>query len=346
MSTIEKTFFGKMPDGQEVSLFRMTNEIGSIAEVTNYGGRLVRILVPDKNGSLTSVIKGFDSLEGYLTDTTFLGAICGRFANRIAKAKFFADGDEYTVTSNDGDNCLHGGAKGFNAQVLDASIDGESLVLSYLCKDQEEGFPGNLKVEVTYSWSETNELSIQIIANTDKATPINITNHAYFNLNGKGQILDHKLKINATRFIPIYPDAIPTGEVRFVKDTAFDFIQAKAIGQDINDKDEQLKNGTGYDHCFVLNKDEFGDLVMAADAFSTESGIGLRVYTTMPGVQFYSGNYLTSVVPGHEGKLYEARQAFCLEPEFFPDSPNQSGFPCCILQPKETFQHTIIFQFY
>lgn len=345
MSTIEKKSFGKMPDGQEVSLFRMTNEIGAVVEVTNYGGRLVRILVPDKNESLTSVIKGFDSLEGYLADSAYLGAICGRFANRIAKARFFADGEEYTVVSNDGENCLHGGSNGLSSKVWDALIDGESLVLSCLCKDEEEGFPGNLKIEVIYSWSETNELSIQITANTDKATPVNITNHAYFNLNGGGPILDHELQINATRYIPVAANAIPTGEIRFVKDTAFDFMQVKTIGQDINKEEEQLQNGNGYDHCYVLNRDEFGDLVMAADAFSSESGIFLRVYTTMPGLQFYSGNYLTSMMPGHEGTIYEARQAFCLEPEFFPDSPNQSGFPCCILQPNETFQHSIIFQF-
>jgi len=346
MSTIEKKSFGKMPDGHDVSLFCMTNEIGAIAEVTNYGGRLVRILVPDKNECLTSVIKGFESLEGYLSDdTNYLGAICGRFANRISKAKFFADGDEYTVTSNDGENCLHGGFNGLSSKVWDAVIDGEFLVLSYSCKDKEEGFPGNMKIEVIYSWSETNELSILITANTDKATPVNITNHAYFNLNGDGNILDHNLRIDAARYIPINPDAIPTGEIRFVKNTAFDFMQAKAIGKDINNKEEQLKNGNGYDHCFVLNKDEYGDIVMAAVAFSSESGIELRVYTTLPGIQFYSGNFLTSVVPGHEGKIYETRQAFCLEPEFFPDSPNQSGFPCCILQPNETFQHTIIFQF-
>lgn len=343
---IEKKIFGKLPDGREVSLFCMTNEIGAVVEITNYGGRIARILVPDKDGVLTSVIKGYDSLEGFIADTNYLGATCGRFANRIAKGKFIADGEEFTLAVNNGDNSLHGGVMGFQVQVWDAKIDGDALILSYLSQDKEEGFPGNLKVEITFSWSETNELSMFVTAKTDKPTPVNITNHAYFNLNGEGDILGHELQINANRYIPIYPDAIPTGEIRFVKDTAFDFSEAKAIGKEIDEPEEQLINGAGYDHCFVLNKEEFGDLVRAADVFAPQSGIGLRVYTTMPGIQFYSGNYLNSEVPGLEGKLYEKRQAFCLEPEFFPDSPNQSGFPCCILQPGETFQQTMIFQFF
>ena len=343
---IEKKAFGKHSDGRTADLYRMTNEVGAVAEITNWGGRVVRILVPNKDGVLTSVIKGYDTLDAFSLDDAYMGATCGRFANRLAKGKFLADGEEYTLTCNNGENALHGGFKGYHDQIWDARIEGETLVLSYLSKDGEEGYPGNLNVEVEFTWSETNELSMEVIANTDKVTPINITNHTYFNLNGEGSILGHKLRINAKKYIPIEADAIPTGEIRFVKNTAFDFEEAKAIGADIESGEEQLLNGCGYDHCFVLNKEEFGDLVLAADAFAEESGIGLRVYTTMPGVQFYSGNYLEGIVPGHDGQLYQKRQAFCLEPEYFPDGPNQSGFPCSLLKPEETFRETMIFQFY
>lgn len=344
---IEKIPFGKLADGREASLFRFTNEVGATAEITNYGGRLVRIVVPNEDNEMFSVIKGYDNLEGYLQDGgNYLGATCGRYANRIAKGKFIAGGEEYTLAANNGDNSLHGGINAFHIQLWDARIEGEYVIMKYVAADMEEGFPGELTTEVTFSWSETCELSMLVTANTTKCTPINITNHAYFNLNGKGDILGHDMKINANRYIPIVADAIPTGEIRFVKGTAFDFSEPKAIGKDINSGEEQLLNGNGYDHCFVINKDEFGDLALAADVYSSESKVGLRVYTTMPGVQFYSGNYLNSVVPGLEGELYSFRQAFCLEPEYFPDSPNQSGFPNCVLKPGETFQDTMIFQFY
>lgn len=343
---IEKIPFGQLPDGRKADLYRMTNESGAVAEVTNWGGRIVRVLVPNKDGVLTSVVKGYGSLEDFLTDDAYLGSICGRFANRIAKGKFLADGEEYTLACNNGDNALHGGIEGYFAKIWDARIEKETLILSYFSKDGEEGYPGNLNIDVEFTWSETNELSMEVIATTDKTTPINITNHAYFNLNGEGTILNHQLRINAKTYIPIYADAIPTGEIRFVKGTAFDFSESKAIGTDIESDEEQMKNGNGYDHCFVLNKEEFGDLVLAAEAFGQESGIGLRVFTTMPGVQFYSGNYLNSAVAGHNGQFYRKHDAFCLEPEFFPDSPNQSGFPCSLLKPGETFSETMIFQFY
>lgn len=344
---IERIPFGNLPDGREVSLFRFTSESGSVAEITNYGGRLVRIMVPDKNEKLVSVIKGYDNLEGFLLDGgNYLGATCGRFANRIAKAKFIADGEECTLAANNGENSLHGGIEGFHIKLWDASIEGETVIMKYVSKDNEEGFPGELSVEVMFTWSETCELSMLVTANTTKSCPVNITNHAYFNLNGGGDILGHEMKLNANRFIPVHSDAIPTGEIKFIKNTAFDFTDAKPIGKDINSNDEQILNGNGYDHCFVINKEEFGDLVLGADVYSPETGIGLRVYTTMPGIQFYSGNYLTSQVPGLEGELYSQRQAFCLEPEYFPDSPNQSGFPNCILRPEQTYQETMIFQFY
>jgi aldose 1-epimerase len=343
---IEKLLFGKLPDGRTADLYRLTNESGAVAEISTWGARIVRVLVPDQNGVLTSVVKGYDTLEAFLTDEAYLGATCGRFANRIAKGKFLADGEEYTLACNNGENALHGGPEGFHVRIWDARIEGETLILSYFSKDGEEGYPGNFKLDVEFTWSETNELSMEVIATSDKTTPVNITNHAYFNLNGDGDILSHELKINSNRFIPIYADAIPTGEIRFVKGTAFDFSEAKAIGKDIESGEEQLINGCGYDHCFVLNKEEFGDLTLAADAQGEKTGIGLRVYTTMPGIQFYSGNYLEGKVPGHGGQLYQKRQAFCLEPEYFPDSPNQSGFPNSLLKAGETFRETMIFQFY
>jgi len=342
---IEIVPFGKLPDGREVFLYRMTNETGAVVEVTNFGGRILRILVPDKDGALVSVVKGFETLDGYLADTCYLGATSGRFANRIAKGKFIVEGEEYNLEPNNGENSLHGGYKGFDAKLWDAKVEGENLILSFLSEDGEEGFPGNLQVELDFFWSETNELSLEITATTDKATPVNITNNAYFNLNGKGDILGHELTIHATRYLPILADSIPSGEIRFVKDTVFDFSTSKVIGLDIDRVDEQLANGAGYDHCFVLNKEEYGDLVLAAEAFAPESGISLRIFTTMPGIQFYSGNFLNSEVIGFEGKPYSKRQAFALEPEFFPDSPNQSGFPCSILSPDSSFQQTLIYQF-
>lgn len=343
---IEKRNFGFLPDGTGADSYIMTNESGAYAEITTWGARLVRVMVPDQYGKLTSVVKGYSNLEDFQTDDGYLGATCGRFANRIAKGKFIADGEEYYLACNNGDNALHGGPTGFHVRIWDARIEGETLILSYFSKDGEEGYPGNFKVEVEFSWSETNELSMEVIASCDKVTPVNITNHAYFNLNGEGDILEHNLRINANRFIPIKPDAIPTGEIRLVQGTAFDFIEAKPIGKDIDSAEEQILNGCGYDHCFVINKAEFGDLALAADAFSQKTGIGLRVYTTMPGVQFYSGNYLNGAVPGHEGTIYTKRQAFCLEPEYFPDSPNQCGFPYSLLKPGTHFRETMIFQFY
>jgi aldose 1-epimerase len=343
--SIEKLPFGKLADGRTADLFRMTNASGAVAEVTNWGARIARILVPNKDGVLTSVVKGYGSLEAFETDDAYIGATCGRFANRIAKGEFVADGVEYTLVCNNGPNALHGGPTGSHQQIWDATIEGESLFLRYTFKDGEEGYPGNLSVEVEFTWSETNELSMEVTATTDKTTPINITNHAYFNLNGEGDILGHELRVNANRYIPIFDDAIPTGEIRLVKGTAFDFMEAKPIGKDIESGEEQLLNGNGYDHCFVITKEEFDDLALAAEAFAPESGISLRVYTTMPGVQFYSGNYLNGAVPSYEGKVLTKRQAFCLEPEFFPDSPNQGGFPRCLLTPEETFRHTMIFQF-
>lgn len=346
---IEKIPFGSMPDGRTVYKFRMTNESGAVAEVCNYGATLVNVKVPDKTNKLVSVVKGFPSVNGYLADRTFgtyLGATCGRYANRIAKARFVLEGREYILAANNGDNSLHGGIEAFHTKYWDFEVDEEYVHFSCESQEGEEGFPGKLKVRTSYGWSATNELSILYSATTDKATPLNLTSHAYFNLAGGGNILTHRMKFHADRFIPILPDAIPTGEIRLVKDTAFDFSEFKAIGKDIDKQESQLINGAGYDHCFVINKEEYGSLALAVEVFAPETGCGLKVWTSKPGIQFYSGNYLRSELPASDGKPLAYREAFCLEPEFFPDSPNQSGFPDCILQAGQTYNHSTIFQFY
>ena len=349
MSTrIEKSLFGQMPDGENVYLFRMTNESGGVAEITTFGATLVGVVIPDKQGTPVRVVRGFPTLDGYLADMqigTYLGACCGRYANRIAKGKFSLHGKAYTLGTNNGPNHLHGGFSGFNVKNWRYKLQDESVVLTYHAADGEEGYPGNMEVSVTYGWSETNELSIRYEAVCDQDTPVNLTSHAYFNLAGQGSVLNQQLKIHADRYIPIHPDAIPTGEIRHVKGTPFDFTTFKPIGRDLDCPDEQLANGNGYDHCFVLNKKEFGDLSLAAEAVCKATGCRLNVWTTLPGVQFYSANYLRSDLPACDGTPLAFREAFCLEPEFFPDSPNQSGFPCCILKKGETFDQIILFQF-
>ena len=345
---IEKLPFGQLPDGQEVVLFRLTNENGSVAEVCSYGATLVGVVIPDREGRPVRVVKGFPSVEGYLADRgigTYLGASCGRYANRIAKGRFVLNGEEYLLAANNGENHLHGGNEGFNTKNWKYAVDPEGVEFSYFSPDGEEGYPGNLEVKVRYGWSATNELSIHYYAKSDKDTPVNLTSHAYFNLSGQGTILDQELCIHASKFVPIHPDAIPTGEIRFVKGTALDFAEPKAIGRDIESDDEQLKAGCGYDHCFVIDKEEYGDLALAVEMSSPATGCCLNVWTDAPGIQFYSGNYLRSEVPSCDGKPLGYREACCFEPEFFPDSPNQAGFPDCILRAGEEYDQTLIYQF-
>jgi aldose 1-epimerase len=344
-STIKKPF-GKTPDGQQVDLYVLTNKGGVEAAITTYGGAVVSLKVPDRNGKLGDVVLGYDSAEGYVNDKSYFGAIVGRYGNRIGHAQFSLDGKTYTLAKNNGENSLHGGIKGFNKAVWVAKEismkGGQSLKLSYLSKDGEEGFPGNLKVSVTYTLTDANALQIEYSATTDKKTVVNLTNHSYFNLAGpgSGDILGHQLMIQADQLTPVDAGLIPTGELRDVAGTPFDFREATAIGARIDQDEEQLKLGGGYDHNFVLRRAAYVEESLAARAVEPTSGRVLEVWTTEPGVQFYTGNFLDGTAKGKDGIAYTKRSAFCLETQHYPDSPNQPKFPSVILNPGERY-HTI-----
>jgi aldose 1-epimerase len=344
-STTKKSF-GKTPDGQPVELYVLTNKSGGEASITNYGGAVVSIKVPDRNGKLADVVLGYDTADGYVNDKSHFGGIIGRFGNRIARAQFVLDGKTYTLAKNNGENTLHGGVKGFDKALWTAKIlpakDGQSLELSYLSKDGDEGFPGNLKVTVAYTWTDANALQIEYSATTDKKTVVNLTNHSYFNLagQGSGDILGHLLVIEADKFTPVDAGLIPTGELRDVAGTAFDFRKPVAIGARIDQDDEQLKLGGGYDHNFVIRRSAGVGESLAARVVEPASGRVLEVWTTEPGVQFYTGNFLDGKTPGKGGITYPRRNAFCLETQHYPDSPNQPKFPSVVLKPGERY-HTI-----
>jgi aldose 1-epimerase len=346
---MKKAAFGKMPDGQAIELYTLTNRSGMKVTITNYGGRVVSLLVPDRAGKVADVVLGFDDLSGYLDQNPYFGALVGRYANRIANGEFALDGVEYHVPKNDGPNALHGGIRGFDKKVWtarDISKENPSLELTYLSKDGEEGYPGNLSVRVIYTLTDNNEVQIDYTATTDKDTVLNLTNHSYFNLagQGNGDILNHQLMINADRFTPINPTLIPTGELRPVGGTPFDFRKPAAIGVRINDDNEQLKFGKGYDHNFVLNHQGAG-LVLAARVTDPESGRVMEVLTTQPGVQLYTGNFLDGTIHGKGGKVYGYRSALCLETQHFPNSPNQPNFPSAELKPGQTFHEMTIYKF-
>jgi len=344
-STIKKSF-GKTPDGQPVDLYVLTNKGGAEASITNYGGAVVSLKMPDRNGNLADVVLGYDNADGYVNDKSFFGALVGRYGNRIGHAQFVLDGKTYTLAKNNGENSLHGGIKGFNKAVWTAKIlsteGGQSLELSYLSKDGEEGFPGNLKVNVIYTLTDTNALRIEYSATTGKKTVVNLTSHGYFNLagQGNGDILGHLLTIQADQFTPVDADLIPTGELRDVMDTPFDFRKPTAIGARIDQPDEQLKLGGGYDHNFVLRMPMDHGEYLAARVFEPASGRVMEVWTTEPGIQFYTGNFLDGKTVGKGGVAYPTRSAFCLETQHFPDSPNQPKFPSTVLNAGARY-HTI-----
>jgi aldose 1-epimerase len=347
---LKKSTFGKTKDGQPVDLYTLTNGAGMEVAITNYGGVVVSIKVPDRNGKFADVALGFDTFDGYLNNTPFFGALVGRYGNRIAKARFTLDGHEYHLAPNDNGNSLHGGLKGFDKRVWKAkdvsTKEVPALELAYLSKDGEEGYPGNLSVTVTYSLTARNELKIDYAASTDKDTVLNLTNHSYFNLAGQGEgdILSHFMMINADRFTPVDATLIPTGELKSVAGTPLDFRKPTAIGARIDANDEQIKFGRGYDHNFVLNRKD-GGLILAARVTEPSSGRVLEVLTTQPGLQFYTGNFLDGTVHGKAGKVYPRRSAFCMETQHFPDSPNHPEFPTAVLKPGEHFQSATVFQF-
>ncbi|MBE9598501.1 aldose epimerase family protein [Pedobacter sp. MC2016-24] len=335
--------------GKEVSLFVLKNKNGAEAAITNYGGRLVSLLVPDNKNEFKDVVLGYDSLKSYQKKgEPFFGALIGRYGNRIAKGKFSLEGKAYQLQLNDGINTLHGGFDGFFAQVWDAKkINEQTLELSYLSKDNEAGYPGNLQVKVTYNLTDDNSLKISYEATTDKSTVLNLTNHAYFNLNGAGDatITDHLLTIDADGYTPVDSTLIPTGKIEPVAGTPFDFSKATLIGARIDAVNEQLKFGKGYDHNFVLRKGT--GLRKAATVVSTKTGIAMDVLTEEPGLQFYSGNFMTG--QDHDGKggvSYPHRSAFCLETQHFPDSPNQAAFPSTVLKPGQTYKTNTVYKFY
>jgi aldose 1-epimerase len=347
---IEKSAFGAMPSGESVDLYTLRNEKGMEVKITNYGGAIVSWTAPDKAGVYADITLGCDSLSGYLKGTPFFGALIGRYGNRIAKGSFVLDSARYTLATNNIGNHLHGGIKGFDKVLWTATaVPGvePGLKLEYLSKDGEEGYPGNLKVTVIYTLQKDNALHIDYSATTDKATIVNLTNHAYFNLSGhnKGDILGHQLVLQADRYLPVDSTLIPTGELRPVAGTVFDFTQATAIGARIDDTtDQQIKYGLGYDHCWVLTAGKTG-LRLAAVLSEPVSGRVMEVHTTEPAIQFYSGNFLDGKVIGKGGVPYTFRSGLCLETEHYPDSPNKPAFPGTVLRPGETYHTTTVYHF-
>ena len=336
-------------EGRPVHLYKLTNAHGLELDAMNYGGIIMSLRVPDKNGKFADIVLGHATMEGYIPNPTYFGAIVGRYANRIANGQFTLDGKTYHLPKNDGPNTLHGGVnRTFDKVVWDAEPlkDATGVAFTYLSKDGEEGFPGNLTTKVTYKLTDDNELIIDYEATTDKATPINVSQHSYFNLKGEGDgdILDHEILISADKFTPVDKNLIPTGELRPVQGTPFDFTTATKIGARIEDNYEQLVLGHGYDHNFVINRSAPG-LVLAARVTEPTSGRVLEVSTTQPGVQFYTGNFLDGTITGKHGHVYKRRYGFCLETQHFPDSPNHPNFPNTILRPGETFHETTVFKF-
>ena len=340
--------FGKLPDGRQVHLFTLRNSKGTEARIMNYGGIIVSLKVADRNGKFGDVVLGYDNLDGYLKESPYFGAMIGRYGNRIAKGKFTLNDKTYTLATNNDQNHLHGGIKGFDKVLwiptIIARADGPSLKLQYTSVDGEEGYPGNLSVTAIYTLTEDNAIKLEYTATTDKATVVNLTQHSYFNLAGKGDILGHEVMMPADRFTPVDETLIPTGELKPVEGTPFDFRKPTTIGARIEQADEQLKFGKGYDHNWVFSK-ATGQFTTLAVVTEPTTGRMLEVLSTEPGLQFYSGNFLDGKLVGKAGWAYQFRNGFCMEPQHFPDSPNKPNFPTVVLKPGQVYKNTIMFRF-
>ncbi len=347
---IEKRAYGRLPDGGNVAQYTLRNKAGMEVDVITLGGIITRWTAPDRNGVYQDVVLGFDSLEPYVKENPFFGALVGRYGNRIAGGQFELDGQTYTLARNNGANHLHGGVRGFDKVLWEASAapdnDRAQLLLDYHSPDGEEGYPGRLDVRVVYTLTDDNALEITYQAVTDKPTVVNLTQHTYFNLSGdfSHDILDHELQLNADAYLPVDTGLIPTGEIRPVAGTAFDFTQPKTIGRDLDANDPQLRVGGGYDHCWVLRREGPG-LMPAATAYHPRSGRLLQVATEEPGVQFYIGNFLDGTLPAQGGGKYGKRSGFCLETQHFPDSPNRPEFPSTRLDPGQVYRTRTVFSF-
>ncbi|MGA2922631.1 MAG: aldose epimerase family protein [Candidatus Sulfotelmatobacter sp.] len=343
-TNITKQAFGHTADGTSVDLYTLADDKVEV-RITNYGGIIVSLRAPDRNGKLDDIVLGYDSLDHYIAKTAYFGAIIGRYANRIAHGSFQLDGKTYSIPKNDGDNTLHGGIIGFDKVVWKAHEIKNGIDLTYVSKDGDQGFPGTLTTTVRYTL-DGNDLRIEYSATTDKDTVLNLTNHSYFNLavQAKGDVLGHVVKINASKITPVDANLIPTGELKSVEGTPFDFRTPHAIGERIDANDEQLRFGVGYDENFVLDHPE-DQLFEAAEVYEPSTGRILKVLTTQPAVQFYSGNHLDGSITGKEGRVYKPRFAFCLETEHYPDSPNHANFPSTELKPGQKFHSVTVYQF-
>lgn len=348
--SIKKNYFGTLPDGTKVDIFTLTNSKKVSVDITNFGGIIVSIVVPDKNGNMADVALGYRKLEKYIENPGYIGALIGRHANRIEAAKFELNGKVYELAKNDGNNHLHGGRIGFHNVTWNAETvtenGAEKLVLTHTSPDGEENYPGTLQVKVEYSLTEDNELVIDYKAVSDQDTVVNLTNHAYFNLAGhsSGDVLKHQIYINADSFTPVTNECIPTGEIRSVKGTVMDFTTLKTFTEGLNSSDEQIANGKGYDHNWVLNTK--GNIEeVATELYDPDSGRLMQVFTTKPGIQFYSGNFLTEDLIGKENAVYSKRTGLCLETQYFPNAMKHRHFPSPILKANQQYHHTTIYKF-
>ena len=347
---ITKAEFGKTLDGTPVEIYTLKNSKGAEARIMTYGGIVQSLYMPDKNGKMGDIVLGFDTLDGYLTNSPYFGALIGRYGNRIGGAQFTLEGKTYHLAKNDHGNTLHGGLKGFDKRVWTArpmdTSEGPALILTYLSKDGEEGFPGNLMVTAIYTLTDNNELKLEYKATTDKPTVVNLTHHSYFNLAGQGDssILDEIVYINSDEVTPVDSLLIPTGKFENVTGTPFDFRKPTTIGARINDPDKVLQYGPGYDHNWVINKPP-GQFGLMARVTDPSSGRVMEVWSDEPGLQFYAGNFLDGTIIGKGGKVYPRRSAFCMEPQHYPDSPNQPNFPSTELKPGQTYNNTIVYKF-